>query len=189
MNKNKRYDFDLKERFTETVIHCAYVINTMVRTLYHVTKGEKAGQIWESGIRYEPPEANWVKDRGKMRSMIDKKGNEIYQNWIDRKKAVFFWTTHSKAMRYADKFLEPAIVEVDVNQECWCLPNRELEILYENFVSKSDKEKLNVERVVQMAREWNGERNDDIEVWTDSPVQSENIHQIYDINGDVFEID
>jgi hypothetical protein len=155
--------------------------------VYHVSKGKYAQEIWNNGVRSNPPEAQWVEKRNRMREIIDKKGNEIHKDWINRRGSVFFWSTYNRAIRYAEKFVNPAICEVNPDKEFWCIPNAQLETIFDKFCDE-DKIIDDVESLVSNARLWNGQREDNIELWTNPPIDSDNIFQIYNINGDVFEV-
>lgn len=155
--------------------------------VYHVSKGKHAQEIWNNGVKNNPPKAEWVEERKRMRDIIDEIGNDIHNDWIDRRESVFFWSTHNRAIRYAGKFVNPAICEIDAEQEFWCIPSNQLETIFDRFCD-GDEIIDDVESLVRNARIWNGQRDDDIELWTNPPIDSDNIFQIYDINGDVFEL-
>lgn len=150
--------------------------------LYHVTKASNAEDIWNDGLKNKPPSESWVESRQRMRSKLDNQGREQYNNWVDRENAIFFWTTHNSAIRYADKFLDPAIIEVhDVDGLLWCLPNYILEDVFSDFISDSKNiQDDQLKYIINSARVWNGDRNDDLEVWTQPTVSPNKIHQIYD---------
>ena len=157
--------------------------------MFHVTKAENAAQIWRNGVRQRAPNAQWVEQRQEMRQLVDKVGNETHNDWVNREGAVFLWPTHNGAIRYADRLLEPAIVEVHLSSpNAWCLPNTELEIFFDSFrdsQTQQEKEilKENAQKLVDTARPWNGQRDDRLEVWMQPPIPQSAIHRITDTTG------
>lgn len=164
--------------------------------MYHVTKTKNVKNIWNNGLKYNPPNEKWVNKRREMRKLIDNIGNNIHNNWINRENSIFFWTTYEEAMRYAQKRVyDSAIVEMNpYSGNLWCVENTEVENFYDRFINKSDntsKEEFNdtATKLVRNAREWNGERCDGLEVWTQPPVSNEYIHQIINTDGHPYDID
>lgn len=157
--------------------------------MYHVTKSDLAEDIWNQGIKSREPNKSWMKKRKEMRCILDDIGNDKYRNWINRQNAVFMWTSHRRAMRYAERYVDPAIVEVETSDmDLWSIRNTDIEILFDDFDNMSeDKFRKNATKVVDGARKWNGEINEDIEIWTSSPVHNSSINQIYNINGECLE--
>lgn len=158
--------------------------------MYHVSKAENAKQIFTSGLQSKPPDKNWVNDREEMREQLDQIANKEYTNWVNRKDAIFFWPNYQKAVRYAERYLEPAIVEVDTSGlTVWCMRNTSLENLFDTYVNENEFDKKQAEMIIQNAREWTGSRDEDIEAWTSSPIDSKRINQITDINGQIIDLD
>lgn len=164
--------------------------------MYHVTKSKNVENIWKNGLKYNPPDAVWVKKRSEMRELIDKVGNNIHENWVNRKNSIFFWTTYNKSMRYArERVYNSAVVELRSNQDSmWCVSNSKVEKFYDNFMNSSDSVsdsqfEDSAKKLVRSAKKWNGERQEGIEVWTQPPVSEGKIHQIYDTSGQVYDIE
>lgn len=153
--------------------------------MYHVTKSKFAENIWNRGIQSKKPHKSWMKKRKEMRRILDEIGNRKYSDWINRQDAVFMWTSYQRAIRYAERYVDPAIIEVETSDiNFWSIRNTHIEILFNDFNDIDEDEfRENVCTFIQEAKKWNGEVNENIEIWTSSPVHKTNINQIYSIDG------
>lgn len=158
--------------------------------MYHVTKSKNAKDIFENGLKNNPPSKKWVNKRRKMREKLDNIGNNIHSNWTNRKNAIFFWPNYQKSLRYAERYKDPAIVEINISDlNLWTVSNTDVELLYDDYISKSHFNTEMAKKIVKSARKWEGSRDDNLEVWTQSEISSDNIHKICDINGNPIQLD
>lgn len=158
--------------------------------MYHVTKSKNAKDIFENGLKNNPPSKKWVNERRKMREKLDNIGNNIHPNWTNRKNAIFFWPNYQKSLRYAERYKDPAVVEINISDlNLWTVSNTDVELLYDDYISKSHFNTEMAKKIVKSARKWEGSRDDNLEVWTQSEISSDNIHKICDINGNPIQLD
>lgn len=149
---------------------------------YHVTRKENGLQIWEDGTIQSEDQGR--SRRKRMRQHIDELGNKQRNNWVNRTNAVFAWSTFSRAKRYAERFMEPAIVEFDCSGSAWCVQNHIIEDVYRDYSAEMD-EKF-IQQIVNRAEEWHGKRDSELEVWM-QPENVGNIHGVYNQFGDPLE--
>lgn len=173
-------------------------------TLYHVTSADAVQSIWAHGLTTTPPDSDWVEQRRTMHRLLDEFGHHHHNNWQSREEALYFWPTHQAAYLYSGRHLHPAIVEVDGgSQTFWTVPNDPVEQLF-NMTSKylrgnagntvdalKDNDEIveQARTVVRQARVWNGQRDDELEVWTQPPVGADAIVRIVDHEGEPFDVD
>lgn len=121
-----------------------------------------------------------------MRKHIDKLARNKYTNYIPRGNAIFAWTTFEYASHYGlNNYIEPAIVEFDIDGKAWCVENFISEDLYTEYnANMSDSIILNI---IENYREWTGQRNEDIDVWVQESNIS-NISGVYDADGNPLEL-
>lgn len=152
--------------------------------LYHATDKETGIKIWKNGLKsIRQPE------RGKRKSLrkhVDKISKEQYENYVPRENAIFAWTTFEAAERYASRFLEPAIVEFDLNGPAWCVENHITEDLYSSYNSNYTDE--DIFYYITNYREWNNIRNNDLEVWFQEKSVG-NIYSVLDYYGEPLPIE
>lgn len=151
---------------------------------YHVTKKENGINIWKS--RSIDPKPQNRKRRRNMRIRIDDLGNEMWSNWVNRQNAVFAWSTFDRATRYAERFREAAIVEFECEGTAWCVDNFVVEDIYGRYSKDTEDDVLWI--LVTEAEEWQGKRDNDIEVWMQPEAVGE-IYGVYDGFGEPIEID
>lgn len=157
--------------------------------MYHVTSKENVDRIWDDGLETCPPSEKWVEQRREMRKILDKEGNNMYSNWIDREGGLFFWPSYRKAKRYATRKMNPAIVEVrQLETQAWAIPNDEIEQFFEYYLENKGQHaeediRERARQVVSRAHPWNSERSEEHEVWLQPPISSDKIYEILDING------
>lgn len=158
--------------------------------MYHVTKSRNSKDIFENGLKNNPPSKKWVNERRKMREKLDNIGNNILSKWTNRKNAIFFWPNYQKSLRYAERYKDPAIVEINISDlNLWTVSNTDVELLYDDYISKSHFNTEMAKKIVKSAKKWEGSRDDNLEVWTQSEISSDNIHKICDINGNPIQLD
>jgi hypothetical protein len=149
---------------------------------YHVTDKETGYKIWNS--QTIKADATGRENRDEMRSHIDKLGQKQWNNWVNRNNAVFAWSTFERASRYAERFMAPAIVEFDCSGTAWCVQNFITEDIYREY--SSDTEDDIIWNLVNQAQEWNGQRDNELEIWM-QPESVGDIHGVYDQFGDPLE--
>lgn len=153
--------------------------------LYHVTDKDSAIEVWNSD-RFKPSiNSKKRPKRKKMREDIDKVGNDTYDNWVDRDRALFAWSSFDKSTRYAERFLEPAIIEFDIDGLAWYVKNHIAEDLYKCY--RNSNKNCSVDYLVSQSEVWNGLRDSEIEVWLRPPSVG-NIYSVYDSFGDPINI-
>lgn len=154
--------------------------------MFHVTRRENVAEIHSQGLRAENPDGDWVVKRTEMRRLIDDIGTEMKDDWIPRTDGVFLWTTRQKALQHSERYINPAIVEVDAQGiDFYCVPNFAVEDLYEEYIQGgiSDEEAESaIKQLVRMARLWNFQFDDGLELWTQGPIEPEYL-SITDIEG------
>lgn len=150
-------------------------------SLYHVTSRENAIKIYEENKLSSDLNRN---NRQEMHKLIDRKANQKYSNWCNRKEAIFAWSSFEKAKKYSRNFTEEGILEVELrkNANPWCIENFVIEDSYHQYLEykKLKDEKLN--EIIEYSRKWNGETNEEIEVWFKKE-DVKNINAIYDSFG------
>lgn len=153
--------------------------------MYHVTKMENAESIWDTGLSDKTVQISWAKTRRDMRQRIDSVGMNEYSDWANRTDSVFLWPTYKKARRYAERYMEPAIVEIiQPNKTVWSLPNHMLEDLFQHLLTNNTVSEEQIKRIVNHSRKWNGEYDNSLELWVQSPISADNIQQITDYTGE-----
>jgi|AntRauMinimDraft_2_1070382.scaffolds.fasta_scaffold00328_5 hypothetical protein len=132
--------------------------------LYHVTDKDSGIEIWNNGLKSNTAINNNRTRRKNMRKDIDEIASKKYDNYVPRTNAIFAWSTFEAAERYASSnYTTPAIVEFEIKGDAWCVEEYVSEDLYRNY--KSDESKESVENVVEYYRQWDRQRNDELEVW------------------------
>jgi len=80
-----------------------------------------------------------------LRKHVDKVAFNNYSNYVPRQNAIFAWTTYDSALKYANRYPEPAIVEFDLNGPAWCVESDISEDLYNSYNENyTDEDILNV---------------------------------------------
>lgn len=152
--------------------------------VYHVTDKKTGRKIWESNTIN--PENTKRERRSQMRDHIDKLGHKQWDEWVDRKEAVFAWATFERASRYSERFVEPSIVEFDCQGSSWCVQNFITEDIYREYSSETGDDI--VWNLVNRAEKWNGQRDDELEIWM-QPESVGEIYGVYDEFGDPLNFD
>lgn len=152
--------------------------------MYHVTKVEHAESIWNNGLSKGSVQGSWAETRDKMRRDIDVVGEETHSDWVNRSSAVYLWPTYKKASRYAGRYTEPAIVEItQPNKTVWSLPNQMIEDLFRSLSNNGVASEDQIQTIVDHAQKWNGERDNNLELWVKAPISANNIRRITDYSG------
>lgn len=131
--------------------------------LYHVTDKDVGIKIWNEGLKSNSTVNNNRMRRKSMRKHVDKVASENYDNYVPRQNAIFAWTTFNSAVRYAERYPEPAIVEFDLNGPAWCVESDIAEDLYSSYDENYTDE--DILKAIFHYREWYKIRNSELEVW------------------------
>jgi len=150
--------------------------------LYHVTSKENGLKIWNETLKSDSKINNARQQRLQMRKQIDNIAFENYSNYVPRENAIFAWTNFDKASYFAKYYTKPAIVEFEVNQNKWCVDNFYIEVMYEEYNNSTTDEQL-YESVVKYFKEYNNQKNDELEVWF-QPSKNINIVSVIDSYGE-----
>lgn len=155
--------------------------------IYHVTSKKKIERIAENGILYEPTRNLTIDKRDNLRERIDTIANREFDDWINRREAVFFWTTLEDARTYSRVISGTPVVFVieSDNFELFCVDNQEVEFLFEQYIDNQIAGKLDekIEEMLRYAQKWNGRKRKRQEIWTQPPVSSQEIVDVVDSNG------
>lgn len=157
--------------------------------MFHVTSLDNAEYIWNNGLQSDPPNEKWVEKRREFNRKLDEKGNELYDDWVDRTNGIYFWVSYEKARRYAMNKLHPAIVEISdpSSIELWQAPTEEIEMYFEHHMNQDPITLDEAEELVRQCEPWTGEMNEKLEVWTQSPIGGDQIRNILDSDGNPLE--
>lgn len=162
--------------------------------LYHVTTQKRAKNIDDNGIQNIPDDASWVRKRAEFREIIDRLGKKNYDNWVPRGKGVYFWTTLKDALNYTNHITSgiPVIVVIEPKGlNLWQVNNKEIEYLFDNYANdRFSEDEITVKIEIELLRyckPYNGDENENIEVWGKPPIPTNNIRKYLNRNG--YEID
>lgn len=157
--------------------------------MFHVTDRETGRTIFEEGFTHSPPNENWVDERLRMNRKIDGTARSQGDEWVERVGAYYFWPTLSKALRYSQQFLSPAIVQVDsTNIRVWATNSDEIETFFEEFMAgnrplESEKGEDGIQHIIRYSGPWHEQRDDHLELWTQDAIPADKIMSVTDQNG------